>query len=353
MKLFGRSKTPTKLDSAKAAPLSTDRFEHLRIQKITIHNYKAIDDLAITFPKPEILSDPDITVIGSRNGVGKSSILECCAMVSAAFMTRYPDELEKAKYVVKYGCSEFEIEADIELEGQRSRVKIKVPVHGTSEVDVRPNLKKENLTNSSYHTDLRGDEFLTVLHKEPDPVILPCLLFFHSYRRTPDIQLEQHGLFSDYVSWFKKICLRNILESRRILDSDVQEGSEEEVLVLNQLLNEFADADLGQVKLDVADDGSLDYNIYTNKGARLRFESLSSGQRDIISTLYLIWFLTRGSQSVVLIDEPELHLNSEWHQKYISNLNTLAPNNQYILATHSPDVAAAVMPERRVILGGT
>lgn len=355
MKIFGRSKTPPEKDSSNTTQSPPEKFQHLRIEKISIRNYKAIEDLTINFPKPEISSDPDITIIGSQNGVGKSSILECCAMVSAAFNIRFPSENKNARYVVREGCSEFEIEADVELENKHTQVRIRVPVRGSPDLEFKRYSREEHHRESQYYTSVYDEEFLTVVQKDPDPLMFPCLLFFHSFRRVPDTLLDgrRHGWSSSYVPWFKKICLRNILESRDILDSGEQNSSNDEVLILNQLLNEFADSDLGQVKLDVSEDGSLDYNIYTKTGSRLRFESLSSGQKDIISTLYLIWFLTRQERSVVLIDEPELHLNAEWHRRYVSNLSKLAPNNQYILATHSPDVAAAVAPDRRLILNGS
>lgn len=66
--------------------------------------------------------------------------------------------------------------------------------------------------------------------------------------------------------------------------------------------------------------------------------------------LFLIWSHTLKNPSVVFIDEPELHLNAEWHKPFIYELTRLAPWNQYILATHSPDVFAAVQPRHRVIL---
>jgi predicted ATP-dependent endonuclease of OLD family len=52
----------------------------------------------------------------------------------------------------------------------------------------------------------------------------------------------------------------------------------------------------------------------------------------------------------VLIDEPELYLNAEWHWSLIRNMCQLAPDNQYIIATHSQDVFEAVDEDRRILL---
>ncbi len=52
----------------------------------------------------------------------------------------------------------------------------------------------------------------------------------------------------------------------------------------------------------------------------------------------------------MLIDEPELHLNAEWHRRFIWQLHELQPKNQYVVATHSEDVFDSVEPTCRVLL---
>ena len=52
-----------------------------RIDRLSIRNYKGIDELDIEFPQSPISGLPDVVAIGSRNGVGKSSVLECSALM--------------------------------------------------------------------------------------------------------------------------------------------------------------------------------------------------------------------------------------------------------------------------------
>ena len=82
----------------------------------------------------------------------------------------------------------------------------------------------------------------------------------------------------------------------------------------------------------------------------MTFDGLSSGQKEIISTLFLIWYHTKDKPSVVFIDEPELHLNAQWHRSLVNRLMKLAPNNQYIMATHSEDIMDSVEEDRRILL---
>ena len=66
-----------------------------RIDRLSVRNYKGIDELDLEFPRSQIADDPDIVAIGSRNGVGKSSVLECCALLLAIprLLAIYDDSL--------------------------------------------------------------------------------------------------------------------------------------------------------------------------------------------------------------------------------------------------------------------
>jgi predicted ATP-binding protein involved in virulence len=70
----------------------------------------------------------------------------------------------------------------------------------------------------------------------------------------------------------------------------------------------------------------------------------------VIATLFLIWRNTAEQPGIVLIDEPELHLNAEWHGDFVEQLRKLAPRNQYILATHSEEIFRSVDESRRALL---
>jgi recombinational DNA repair ATPase RecF len=59
-------------------------MERKRLEYIEINNYKCIDHLRIEFPQPPRDYIPDVWCIGSKNGVGKTSVLECCALLLLA-----------------------------------------------------------------------------------------------------------------------------------------------------------------------------------------------------------------------------------------------------------------------------
>lgn len=57
-----------------------------------------------------------------------------------------------------------------------------------------------------------------------------------------------------------------------------------------------------------------------------------------------------SSPGLILIDEVELHLHPRWQRRVVESLRTAFPNCQFILATHSPQVASAAPPSSVVVL---
>jgi predicted ATPase len=131
-------------------------------------------------------------------------------------------------------------------------------------------------------------------------------------------------------------------------DADVEKSTE----ILNQLnllMKRYCGGEIS--KLRPLPDNTLDIRIQLiNQNESFSFDGLSSGQKEIVATLFLIWKNTYESPSIVLIDEPELHLNAEWHGDFVRQLYKLVPHNQYILATHSEDMFSSVEKRHRAVL---
>jgi len=124
---------------------------------------------------------------------------------------------------------------------------------------------------------------------------------------------------------------------------------DETIEKLNELVQFYVGGTIN--KLRPSPDNTVDFRVKPINGDdTFTFDGLSSGQKEIISTLFLIWYHTKNNPSVVCIDEPELHLNSQWHRSFVKKLVSLAPQNQYIMATHSEDIMDSVNADRRVLL---
>jgi predicted ATPase len=88
---------------------------------------------------------------------------------------------------------------------------------------------------------------------------------------------------------------------------------------------------------------------------QITFRQLSEGEQQLLIVLGLMRF-TKSHQSLVLLDEPDTHLNPQWSVHYIKDLTRVttddSPNwyeqqtSQILMATHDPLVIASLVKEQ-------
>jgi hypothetical protein len=340
----------------------------VRISRISIQNYKAIESLELDLPPPKTEDEPDAFVLGSKNGVGKTSVLEACALgvLSSLVLSLEP---QSSVGLPRSGAAWGMVNAIIRY-GQRDY---------RSDVQFGPWGMKPSAAGLADAHDLeaaifgipsprsRIDAWLPyLLGIESDPLIAPRLLFFHSYRKVREGNLavdvmvnanrssssgtSERNTGSGVLGLFKALLVQALM-ARSGLFEGASTDADSILDKLNGLMRDFAQGSVD--KLRPAADGTLELRVVPVKGGpSYGFDGLSSGQKEIIATLFLIWHYTRKAPGVVLIDEPELHLNAEWQRLFVSTLWSLAPWNQYIMATHSEEVFGSVTEDRRLLLQG-
>lgn len=326
--------------------------EPIYLRKLYIKDFKGIEELELEFPEPRMANDPDIFVLGSKNGVGKTSILEACFLLYLGiFGLKRQTELDSnvRKLLIRAGCEEAYLEGEYAVGDRTSSIKMKV----TDKLEI----KVDDVFFQKHFVFYFGDHPITsyLSGLDPNPVTYPHFMYFPSNRKVQEGNLDLGKVLgttdeSDRVSsTFKQKVLLSLLGKAGLIEDLDEEGAEEELEVLNTLVREFAGGLLE--KLRPAKGSSLEIRVTPIEGgASFSFDGLSSGQKEMIATLFLIWKNTKDRPGLVLIDEPELHLNAEWHRKFIRHLHKLAPQNQYILATHSEDVFASVDKDRRLMI---
>jgi len=67
------------------------------------------------------------------------------------------------------------------------------------------------------------------------------------------------------------------------------------------------------------------------------FESLSSGERQIVTIIYASTHMNK--QKLLLIDEPEISLHVDWQRQLLKRISEQASDCQIIVCTHSPVIA--------------
>jgi predicted ATPase len=89
--------------------------------------------------------------------------------------------------------------------------------------------------------------------------------------------------------------------------------------------------------------------------ASITFDQLSEGEQQLLMVLGLMRF-TKSHQSLVLLDEPDTHLNPHWSVDYIKDLTRVMSDNglespeqqssQILMATHDPLAIASLVKEQ-------
>ncbi|MGL5051389.1 AAA family ATPase [Cetobacterium sp.] len=106
---------------------------------------------------------------------------------------------------------------------------------------------------------------------------------------------------------------------------------------LTVIVNKFY-SEIGK-KIRVNDVGGLDIRNVKNEEKKINLEKLSSGEKQILTLFTFLIFNTKEtSGGIFIMDEPELSLHIDWQEKISDSLNGVSELNQYIIATHSPEV---------------
>lgn len=86
-----------------------------------------------------------------------------------------------------------------------------------------------------------------------------------------------------------------------------------------------------------------------NVNGELSFKELSEGEQQLLTVIGLLKF-TRDEESLILLDEPDTHLNPIWKWRYLQYLkdvvNTEKDATQIILNTHDPLVIGSLVKEQ-------
>ena len=293
------------------------------IRKVHLKDYKRFHDLTIDLgPSPKRL----IALVGP-NGCGKSSVFD--AMIFLA-----------QQYIGTIGSS-----------------KNNYDYHYHSLVQ-SPNVGSENV-----HIEFTNGDFSNVnmaLQKKGKE--RSVFSFRSSFRYNASLKIKETRAVSDILknnygaSSASDIDQRIEEGYRRLLakynsymeehDARPSETKEHILGELNKSLNACLDLTLVSLGNVNGDEGSL---YFQKKDSPIKFEYnvLSAGEKEVVDLL-LDLYLRRDSytDSIYLIDEPELHLSTAIQRALLSEINKLIPNDcQIWIATHSIGFLRAIQNE--------
>ena len=315
----------------------------MKIVSLRIRDFRGIRKLKLTF-------DDHVNVLAGANGAGKSSVLDCTAVLLSRFIGRICSGNGTGRYFTELdvhdGAAETRNRIDVEFRGEPVRWTVTKTKRGRSRQTIT---RLGDLKTQA--TRLRDE--LTA----GEDVELPVAVYYPVNRAVLDIPLrirKPHDFdrlaaydqaltgapnrFRVFFEWFRA---REDLENERRLERKRHRDAQLQAVrdALGRFLPGFTHLRVRRAPL----------RMTVRKGRqRLVVNQLSDGEKCMMA---LVGDLARrmaianpsmanplDAHGVVLIDEADLHLHPGWQRTLAGSLRTTFPHTQFIVSTHSPQL---------------
>ncbi len=293
------------------------------------------------------------TVFIGINGVGKSSILECLAILLSWLTKRIQNPNSSGRSFneddIKNGCKETHNEITISINDWPEVVWSLTKVRKGRSKDTSSNLGDLKRVVDRIHSQLDANSYAA----------LPLAVYYPTNRAVLDIPLKIRTKHSfEQITVYDEVLTGGQIDFRRFFEWFRDREDLENELRLNDS-EQYRDPQLEAVRYAFANllDGISNLRVRRSplrmtadkQGDELMVNQLSDGEKCLLA---LAGDLARRlaianpnpdcnpleGSGVVLIDEIELHLHPKWQRAIIPNLKKTFPNCQFIITTHSPQV---------------
>jgi AAA domain, putative AbiEii toxin, Type IV TA system/AAA domain len=296
------------------------------IASLSIRDFRGIERLDLDFLGPD--GDPNaLVVLAGPNGCGKTAVLEAALILAGGsnLITGV-----RGRRATRRGARDYEIKADFHRDDRVWRGR---DVSGL----VKAHPPTENVPHwyfSSWRApQLIGPVDATVGRRGRRPAT-------NDQNRL--LNVKQRLVNAATVERFE-----NTLPNLGRYSASIE--------IINRAWRDFyPDADQTfAVEVAHPDDsggaGTFEVYIKSQDGCRLEVDLLSSGQLELFLFLGEL-AMNEDREGIIFIDEPELHLDPQWHGIILGTLRRLQPAAQLIVATHSPEIYDAAMSYERHFL---
>ena len=371
----------------------------MKVNRLTIQSFRGIDNLTLEF------EDMNPTVLVGVNGVGKSSILDCLAILLSQFTGRIqgsPDSIRLfSEEDITWGHQETRCEIEVLLGSQKLTwflthirnedplSKYKALISNVEKLNTK--IREQRGAGEKFNplmaafteqmqlalSNIKGDfseavevviDNLRSRVQTNQTANLPVIVFYPVNRAVVDIPLDiteklqfhqvdayQQALiggridFKTFFDWFRnREDFENESRVNNVNYRDPQLKATREAIYS---LLPFSNLRVRRSPLRMT---------LEKQGRELVVNQLSDGEKCLLA---LVGDLARRlalanpgledplqGSGVVLIDEIELHLHPKWQREIIPALTRTFPHCQFIITTHSPQVVSYIQPEAIYLL---
>ncbi|MGR3309256.1 MAG: ATP-dependent nuclease [Candidatus Brocadiales bacterium] len=322
----------------------------MRINYLKIENIRNIDSAELSD-----LKDKGIILITGPNGSGKSTLFDAIRIFKSSLgqyssrgfnlQSQYPNLItlgkDSASILIEFILNSEEKDL---LKTDKESVETKVDID--SSLNVRFSGPDVNLLSRIFSCDFIEEPKIGKIEHIP------------SYRNFNKdnisgidfseklIELERQQMVEDTSSKYNS--LKNDLILMHITDLDAKDKGKvcpDYIKGIKEIFKYFLDGvEFLGVDMETHFKRLPHFSVKTLRGNH-EIDLLSSGQREIIMT-YAILEKRKFTNSIILFDEPELHLNGALERKVLTHIRNLAEKgNQFWIATHSPEIIGSVRTE--------
>ncbi len=286
----------------------------LALTSLSIRDFRGIHELDLDFRGPD--GNPNqLVVLAGPNGCGKTAVLEAglLALGGSGVVTG-----PTGPGAIRRGAKKLLIHADVWYLGQVKEAVVEEP-------GARYSPAFHQVSPAWHFSSWRTASLVGAVNPSiggPEPILGDN---------------DKNRLLNVKRILVNGACIE------RFRDGQPPGGRHSEVIrVINDAWREFYPGRNDYFAVDIvrsskAGDGAFNVFLCTEDGVHLEIDFLSSGQVELflfISTLALNY----GREGIVFIDEPELHLDPQWHRSILRCLMRLQRYVQFIVATHSPEI---------------
>jgi len=296
------------------------------LKRIRIRDFRGIADLALDFVDPR--GQPlRFVVIAGPNGSGKTSVLEACLIAAHRGDLSIP---RSDTADTRLGAKGYDIEAVFISEGREETTQhSSVARRGSKWGDCD---KSDAPVPCAYFASTRVPELVGPIDASLKP----------SRRRfKPALNM---------IGEVKKALLT--LKLRSTMEPNSDSGFERAMRRLNDAWRELHPGTEQTFVLASAGkrvDAGFDVFLFEPAKPLIPVDYLSTGELELFN--FFGWMLTTDFDGgLIVIDEPELHLDPQWHVQLMRGLVRLQPNSQFIVGTHSPELYDSAKSYERFFL---
>lgn len=352
----------------------------MRLKNISLKNYRCFKEAEIDF-------DEHITLIVGKNKAGKTAILDAIAVSASTFLLRIDGGVSKSILKDDATYKSHNLNGTMDRQHQ-----FPVSIHSLGNCMNEQNIKWTRSLNSTFgKTTIKDARKLTNISKQVQnqimigdkSLVLPLISYYGARRLCeqkknkrivkPLAEFNRQVGYVDCMAaefneklmmdWFQTQTLKSFQNQQKTgtLDKPVLLKTVEQAICKSyeklsgsKNANIFFDFDTHRLVLD--------FQTGDGKSQRFAMDEMSDEYKNVLGIISDIAYrmailnpmlgdhVLEKTPGIVLIDEVDLYLHSQWQQTILNDLRTIFPNIQFIVSLHGLAMINSVTIEQIRIL---